>query len=82
MVFNRPPVYLITHLILGFIGYYYPVVLYGTIGYQAFQYIFDFRFFLFEDAIKHGNSISHTAVKLAEVGVGYLVAVLYDYIAR
>ena len=82
MVFQRPPIYFVAHLILGFIGYYYPVVLYSTIGYQVFQYAFNFRFFLFEGAIKSGNTIEHTAMKLGEVGIGYVLAVLYDRIYK
>jgi hypothetical protein len=75
-MFKRHPVYLITHLILGFVGYFYPMVLYGTIGYQVLQYGMDARFFLFEGAIKSGNTLEHTAMKLGEVGVGYVLAML------
>ena len=76
-MFKRHPVYLITHLILGVIGYFYPEVLYATIGYQFLQYALDIRFFLFEGVIKSGNTLNHTAVKLGEVGVGWLLAMLY-----
>jgi hypothetical protein len=76
-MFKRHPVYFITHLILGFIGYFYPEVLYATIGYQFLQYALDIRFFLFEGVIKSGNTLNHTAVKLGEVGVGWLLAMLY-----
>jgi hypothetical protein len=82
MVFKRPPIYFVTHLILGIIGYYYPAVLYSTIGYQAFQYMFNFRFFLFQGEIKPGNTIEHTAIKLGEVGLGYLLAFLYERIYK
>ena len=75
-MFKRHPVYLITHLILGFIGYFYPKVLYGTIGYQVLQYGMGVRFFLFEGAIKSGNTIEHTAMKLGEVAIGYVLAML------
>ena len=76
-MFKRHPIYFITHLILGFVGYFYPMVLYGTIGYQVLQYGMDVRFFLFEGVIKSGNSLEHTAMKLGEVGIGYILAVLY-----
>ena len=75
-MFKRHPVYLITHLILGFVGYFYPMVLYATVGYQVLQYGMDVRFFLFESAIKTGNTLEHTAMKLGEVGVGYVLAML------
>ena len=76
-MFKRHPIYLITHLILGFLGYFYPQVLYVTLGYQLFQYGIDKRIFLFEGVIKSGNTLEHTAVKLGEVGLGYILAVLY-----
>jgi|UniRef100_A0A6C0B1E5 hypothetical protein len=76
-MFYRHPIYFITHLILGFLGYFYPEVLYVTIGYQFLQYALDIRFFLFEGVIKSGNSIEHTALKLGEVGAGYFIAMLY-----
>jgi len=58
-------------------GYFYPQVLYVTLGYQFVQYATNTRFFLFEGAIKSGNSLNHTAIKLAEVGLGYILAMLY-----
>jgi hypothetical protein len=80
MIFKRHPIYLVTHIILGFVGYYYPLVLYSTLGYQAFQYFMNFRFFLFQLEIKSGNSFGHTALKIAEIIAGYFIAVLYDHI--
>lgn len=76
-MFYRHPIYFITHLILGFLGYFYPEVLYVTLGYQLLQYVLNIRFFLFEGVIKSGNSIEHTAIKLGEVGAGYVIAMLY-----
>jgi hypothetical protein len=78
MIFKRHPIYLVTHIILGIIGYFYPKVLYLTIAYQLAQYFFNIRFFLFEGAIKSGNSLEHTAIKLGEVALGYIIAVLYN----
>jgi hypothetical protein len=76
-MFKRHPVYLVSHIIIGFIGYFYPEVLYATLGYQVLQYALGIRFFLFEGDIKTGNSIEHTTKKLAEVAVGYVIAMLY-----
>jgi hypothetical protein len=81
-MFKRHPVYLITHLILGFIGYFYPEVLYATIGYQFLQYALDIRFFLFEGVVKSGNTLNHTVIKLGEVGVGWLLAFLYVQLSK
>jgi hypothetical protein len=77
MIFKRHPIYLITHIILGAIGYFYPNVLYATLGYQFLQYTLNIRFFLFEGAIKSGNTLNHTGLKLAEVGLGYILAMVY-----
>lgn len=63
-------------------GYFYPKVLFGTIGYQVLQYVLGIRFFLFEGAIKSGNTIEHTAIKLGEVGVGWLLALLYAQLSK
>jgi hypothetical protein len=82
MVFSRHPIYFITHLILGFLGYFYPEVLYVTLGYQIFQYATNTRFFLFEGVIKSGNSLEHTALKLGEVAVGFLLAKLYKALSK
>lgn len=76
MVFQRHPAYFLVHVLLGFIGYFYPEVLYVTLGYQIFQYVFDIRVFFFEGVIKSGNSIEHTSTKLAEVAGGYAIAML------
>ena len=81
-MFYRHPIYLITHIIFGFLGYFYHTVLYGTIGYQLLQYILNIRIFAFEMSIKSGNSIEHTAIKLSEIGIGYLLAKLYKASGR
>lgn len=75
-MFYRRPIYFFTHLILGFLGYWYPEILYGTLGYQFLQYFFNVRIFMFEMSLKQGNSLEHTLIKLSEVFAGYLLAML------
>ena len=75
-VWTRPSIYLISHILLGFLSYFYPEVLYATIGYQFLQYFFNVRFFLFEGIFRQGNSLEHTSVKLTEVAIGYGLAML------
>jgi hypothetical protein len=82
MIFHRSPIYFVTHIILGFLGYFYPTILYATIGYQFAQYACNTRFFLFEMKFKSGNSLEHTALKLAEIGIGYVLAMLYKALDR
>ena len=81
-MFKRHPIYFIVHIILGFLGYFYPNLLYSTIGYQILQYLLDIRIFFFEFKIKSGNSLEHTSVKLGEVALGYGVAMLYKALNR
>ena len=82
MIFKRHPIYCVIHITLGFLGYFYPEVLYGTIGYQLFQYLMDIRLFAFEMKIESGNSVEHTAIKLGEVGFGYALATLYKALSK
>jgi hypothetical protein len=76
MTFYRHPVYFYIHVLLGFVGYLYPEVLYATVGYQLAQFVFGVRVFVFDLAIKPGNSFQHTVIKLAEVAAGYGIAML------
>ena len=77
MIWEKPPVYVLIHIISGAIGYFIPVLLYLVIAYHVLQYVFNTRFFVFEMAFRDGNSIEHTALKLAEVAIGYLCAMSY-----
>ena len=75
MLFERPPIYAVTHILIGFFGAWYPIILLLAIAYQLFQYFFQIRFFLFKLKIKQGNSIQHTGVKLLEILLGYLIGI-------
>jgi hypothetical protein len=81
-MFYRHPIYFVMHIIFGFIGYFYPQVLYATLGYQFLQYAGNFRVFMFEMKIRQGNSLEHTATKLAEVASGYILAALYKCVSH
>jgi hypothetical protein len=76
MTFYRHPVYFFIHVLSGFLGYFYPEILYATVGYQLAQFIFGIRVFVFEMTIKPGNSFEHTLIKLGEVFMGYAAAML------
>jgi hypothetical protein len=75
-MFYRHPVYLITHLLIGFASYYYIKLLYIAITYQLLQYVLNIRFFIFDLEIKNGNSIEHTTTKICELLAGYVLALL------
>ena len=75
-MYSRHPIYLVSHLIFGFLSYYYTVLVYYIVVYQFIQYIFNVRFFIFEMKIKSGNSLEHTLIKLSEYVAGYLFAAI------
>lgn len=77
MGFKRHPIYFVLHVLFGFIGYFYPDVLYAVLGYQVLQYVFNIRVFMMEMKIEKGNSVTHTAIKLVEVAAGYGLAMMY-----
>jgi hypothetical protein len=74
MLFYRPPIYAAIHVISGMVGYYYPIVLWGAIAYHIGQYVLNVRVFAFDMTTRPGNSLEHTALKLLEVTLGYLIA--------
>ena len=75
MLFERPPIYAVTHILIGFFGAWYPIILLLALVYQLFQYFFNIRFFLFEFAVKSGNSIKHTSLKIVEMFIGYFIGI-------
>jgi hypothetical protein len=81
-MFKRHPVYFWIHIVFGIIGYFYPSVLFGAIGYQLLQLIFNVRVFPVERKIEPGNSLKHTGIKLAEIALGYGLAMLYTALSK
>lgn len=75
MFYYKPAIYTFSHGALGFIAAWYPVVGAVMVVYQLLQLAFNVRFFLFEMAIKEGNTWQHTALKLAEVWIGYIAGI-------
>ena len=77
MFYYKPAIYTFSHLALGFIAAWYPVVGAVMVVYQLLQLAFNVRFFLFEMAIKEGNTWQHTGLKLTEVGLGYVLGTFF-----
>jgi hypothetical protein len=71
----RNPIYRVAHVILGLWSVRFPWLLAVVLVYQLGQYSMNVRVFPFEGRIERGNSLEHTAGKLAEVGVGYILGV-------
>lgn len=64
--------YRIIHIMLGYYSNSGTVALFWI--YQLYQLFTDKRFFLFENCIEEGNSVSHTVMKLYEFYFGRLLA--------
>ena len=78
MIWEKPLIYVLIHIISGAVGYIIPFLLYLAIAYHLLQYVFNTRFFAFEMAFRGGNSMEHTAVKLVEIAIGYSSMMLID----
>lgn len=71
--FYKPWYYTASHVAIGFIGVWYPIIGILAIVYQVGQLIFNVRIFPVEGTIKPGNSIHHTFIKLSEIAIGYAI---------
>ena len=72
MLYERPYYYMVSHVAIGFVAAWIPLLGFLAILYQLYQYIFQVRIFPLEGILQKGNSIAHTSLKLAEMGAGYL----------
>jgi hypothetical protein len=70
----KPPFYTASHIASGVLSYYFPIIFPLIVIYHGIQYVMNIRFFILEKAIRPGNSLSHTILKLAETLLGLLVA--------
>lgn len=72
MLFDRPIYYALIHIFIGLASAWLPPLLPLFIIYQLVQLFLNKRFFFFEGEVRDGNSVPHTALKLAEVLGGFL----------
>ena len=72
VIYEKPSKYLIIHVTLGIISFFYRPLIWIFLAYQFLQLVLNKRFFIFEWRIKKGNSIEHTVVKLLEFFAGFL----------
>lgn len=77
-LYDRQPIYAVTHYLTGFLAFYYPIIGILALLYQFGQYAFNVRFFLFELKFKKGNSLAHTGLKLLEMLIGYILAIIFN----
>ncbi len=75
-VYERPPFYALSHLGFGFVAVWFPFIGFLALMYQIGQLVYNVRVFPMEGKILPGNSVSHTAVKLGEMAIGYVTGLL------
>jgi hypothetical protein len=75
-LYDRPPHYALSHILFGFAAAWVPIIGILAVAYQLLQYVFNVRTFPVEWRIEKGNSVAHTGLKLAEMGLGYAIGFL------
>lgn len=73
LLYKRAPYYMVIHFLLGFIANWIPFIGILAIVYQVLQLVFNVRTFPFELRVESGNTITHTLLKLFEMGLGYSI---------
>lgn len=75
-MFDTPWVYIIIHIILGFIAYHDKtrILTLLFITYQIAQLALNQRLFLFSMSAEKGNDMMYTLYKLLQFGIGYGIA--------
>ena len=73
MLFDRPLHYALIHISIGVASAWVPLLLPLFVIYQLTQLLLNKRFFFFEGEVRDGNSVPHTALKLAEVLGGFFL---------
>jgi hypothetical protein len=58
-------------MLFGFLAVWFPIVGILALTYQLGQLAFNVRVFPVEGKVLEGNSVKHTALKIAEIGLGY-----------
>jgi hypothetical protein len=72
-IWHKPLIYTFSHIFFGFASYSSRTVLMLVLLYQLGQLFFNVRVFPLAMKIEKGNSLEHTAIKLLEIGLGYLL---------
>ncbi len=72
-LYERPRHYAVSHVLLGFLAAWVPIIGILAVVYQLGQLGFNVRVFPVEGKILSGNSVEHTGLKLAEMLLGYIL---------
>ena len=76
MIYERPHYYAASHIFFGFVAVWFPWVGILAVAYQVLQFVFNVRVFPVEGRILPGNTWQHTGLKLSEMALGYVAALL------
>lgn len=71
--YEKPVIYTLSHLLFGAWAVLCPSIIYVFVAYQLLQLSLDVRFFGLHGHVQKGNNPIHTARKLFEFAVGYLI---------
>ncbi len=74
-IYSKPWYYTATHVAIGILIAWYPLIAIPAIAYQLAQLAFNVRVFPVEWKILPGNSVEYTGLKLLEIGAGYILGV-------
>lgn len=72
-MYNTKIEYIITHILLGSIAYFYPLLWIGILSYQLLQLYLNVRFFPLQRKILQGNSLLYTIYKIFQYVLGFLL---------
>ena len=81
--YSIPILYIISHVLIGYLGYFFPTIIVCFILYQLYQYTIDIRFFLLSSCKtkknhEKGNNFKHTCRKLGEASIGFILGWLIN----
>jgi hypothetical protein len=77
IIFDKHWTYTASHVVTGMISVWYPFIGVLFLVYQLLQLSFNKRFFLFTMELKEENNPRHTAMKIVEFGVGFVLAWIF-----
>ena len=81
-VYDKPIIYLLIHVGLGFSAVWHPYIIWLIFLYQGLQLILNKRFFIIEGRIENGNNYKHTIAKLLEFSIGYAIGSIIRFMPR
>ena len=83
-----PNIYVLTHIVIGFVGYHSISVGILFLLYQAYQLLINRRFFLLpqwlyeSETQLEGNTLGHTINKIGQALIGYSLAFLITKVGK